>query len=64
VETVETMMVMCPKCKREIDVEEEGLEEGELLSCTECDDDFEVVSVEPLKLAKVINEEEVDEEDE
>lgn len=57
-------MVMCPKCKREIDVEEEGLEEGELLSCTECDDDFEVVSVEPLKLAKVINEEEVDEEDE
>lgn len=60
----ETMMVVCPKCKNEIDVEEEGLEEGELLSCTECDGDFEVVSVEPLKLIKVSDEEEVDEEDE
>ena len=26
-------MVVCPKCKSEIDVEEEELEEGELLSC-------------------------------
>ena len=59
----ETMMVVCPKCKREIDVEEEELEEGELVSCLECDKDFEVASVEPLKLTKVSDEEE-DEEDE
>jgi alpha-aminoadipate/glutamate carrier protein LysW len=59
----ETMMVVCPKCKSEIDVEEEELEEGELLSCTECDGDFEVASVEPLKLAKVSDEEEADEDD-
>ena len=57
-------MVVCPKCKREIDVEEEELEEGELVSCLECDSDFEVASVEPLKLTKVSDEEEADEEDE
>jgi alpha-aminoadipate carrier protein LysW len=60
----EAMMVVCPKCKSEIDVEEEELEEGELLSCLECDSDFEVTSVKPLKLAKVSDEEEADEEDE
>jgi alpha-aminoadipate/glutamate carrier protein LysW len=60
----EAIMVLCPKCKSEIDVEEEELEEGELLSCTECDSDFEVASVEPLKLTKVIDEEEAEEEDE
>jgi alpha-aminoadipate carrier protein LysW len=57
-------MVVCPKCKSDIDVEEEGLEEGELLSCTECDGNFEVASVEPLRLMKVSDEEEEDEENE
>jgi alpha-aminoadipate/glutamate carrier protein LysW len=57
-------MVVCPKCKSEIDVEEEELEEGELVSCLECDGDFEVASVEPLKLAKVSDEEADDEDDE
>ena len=60
----EAIMVVCPKCKSEIDVEEEGLEEGELLSCTECDGDFEVASVEPLKLMKAKDEEDADNEDE
>ena len=57
-------MIVCPKCKSEIDVEEEELEEGELLSCLECDSDFEVASVDPLELKKVSDEEEIDEEDE
>ncbi len=57
-------MVVCPNCKSEIDVEEDELEEGELLSCLECDGDFEVAGVEPLKLTKVSDEEEADEEDE
>jgi alpha-aminoadipate carrier protein LysW len=60
----EAMMVVCPKCESEIDVEEEELEEGELLSCLECAGDFEVASVEPLNLTKVIDEEEAEEEDE
>ena len=58
------MMVVCPKCKSEIDVGEDELEEGELLSCLECDGDFEVTSIEPLKLTKVSDEEEEDEENE
>jgi alpha-aminoadipate/glutamate carrier protein LysW len=57
------MMVVCPKCKSEIDVGEEELEEGELLSCLECDGDFEVASIEPLKLTKVSDEEDADEEE-
>jgi alpha-aminoadipate carrier protein LysW len=57
-------MVVCPKCKSEIDIEEEELEEGELVSCLECDGNFEVASVEPLKLTKVSDEEEEDEDDE
>ena len=57
-------MVVCPKCKSEIDVEEDELEEGELLSCLECGSDFEVASVDPLELTKAIDEEEADEEDE
>jgi len=60
----EAMMVVCPKCKSEIDVEEEEFEEGELVSCLECDGHFEVASVEPLKLTRVIDEEEADEQDE
>ena len=59
----EAMMMLCPKCKSEIDVEEDELEEGELLSCLECGGDFEVDSIEPLKLIKVSDEEEADEED-
>ena len=58
------MIVRCPKCKNEIDVGEDELEEGELVSCLECDGDFEVTSVEPLRLAKVTDEEEADEDDE
>jgi alpha-aminoadipate carrier protein LysW len=58
------MIVRCPKCKSDIDVGEDELEEGELVSCLECDGDFEVASVEPLKLTKVIDEEEADEDDE
>jgi len=58
------MIVKCPKCKSDIDVGEDELEEGELVSCLECDGDFEVTSVEPLKLAKVTDEEEADEESE
>jgi alpha-aminoadipate carrier protein LysW len=61
---VEAIMVVCPKCKSEIDVGEDELEEGELLSCLECDGDFEVTSIEPLKLTKVSDEEEEDEENE
>ncbi len=56
-------MVLCPECESEIDVEEDELDEGEIVSCGDCGTDFEVVGVEPLELAPVADEEE-DEEDE
>jgi alpha-aminoadipate/glutamate carrier protein LysW len=59
---VEEVMVLCPECESDLDVEEDDLDEGEILSCAECGSDFEVVGVEPLELTKV-GDEEVDEED-
>ena len=43
-------MVKCPECKREIDVEEEDLDEGDPLSCDECGADLRVVGTDPLEL--------------
>jgi alpha-aminoadipate carrier protein LysW len=56
-------MVLCPECESDLDVAEEELDEGEILSCTECGTDFEVVGIEPLELAKV-SEEDADDEEE
>ena len=56
-------MVLCPECESDLDIEEEELDEGEVVSCSECGSDFEVVGVEPLELAKISDEDE-DEEDE
>ncbi len=56
-------MVLCPECESDLDVEESELDEGEILSCTECGNDFEVVGLEPLELTKVSDEIVDDEED-
>jgi alpha-aminoadipate carrier protein LysW len=56
-------MVLCPECESDLDVEEDELDEGEILSCAECGCDFEVVGIEPLELTKV-SEEDEEEEDE
>jgi len=53
-------MVLCPECESDLDVEEDELDEGEILSCTECGTDFEVVGVEPLELTKVREEEDAE----
>ena len=54
-------MVLCPECDSDLDVEEDELDEGEVVSCAECGSDFEVVGVEPLELTKVSDE--IDEEE-
>ena len=56
-------MVLCPECESDLDVEEDELDEGEILSCTECGSHFEVVGVEPLELTKVGDEDVDDEKD-
>jgi alpha-aminoadipate/glutamate carrier protein LysW len=52
-------MVLCPECDTDLDIEEDDLDEGDVVSCVECGSDFEV---NPLELKKV-NEEEDDEEE-
>jgi len=57
-------MVLCPECETDLDVEEEEVDEGEIVSCPECGTDFEVVTASPLELKAVEEgyEEEDDEE--
>jgi alpha-aminoadipate carrier protein LysW len=57
------MMVICPECESDLDIEEDEVDEGEIVSCTECGSDFEVVGVEPLELSLVADEEEEDDEE-
>jgi len=56
-------MVLCPECESDLDIEEDEVDEGEIVSCPECGADFEVVTVEPLELSKVGEDEEDDEEE-
>jgi alpha-aminoadipate/glutamate carrier protein LysW len=60
-------MVICPECESDLDIAEEEVGEGEIVSCPECGSDFEVVGVEPLELSPVggaDDEEEAEEESE
>ena len=43
-------MVSCPKCDASIDVEEEELDEGDILSCDECGAALTVASLNPVEL--------------
>jgi len=47
-----------------LDVEEDEVDEGEVLSCPECGMDFEVTTVNPVELKPVDEEEEYEEDDE
>lgn len=56
-------MVICPECESDLDIEEDEVDEGEVVTCPECGTDFEVVAVEPLELSRV-DEEGIDDEEE
>lgn len=47
------MAKICPECDNPIDVDEDGVEEGETVTCDECGTELEVVSLDPLELAPV-----------
>ncbi len=55
-------MVICPECESDLDIEEDEVDEGEVVSCPECGSDFEVVGIEPLELSRVEDEDEEDDE--
>jgi alpha-aminoadipate/glutamate carrier protein LysW len=46
-------MALCPECENPLDFDEEDVEEGEVILCDECGSEFEVVTTEPLELARV-----------
>jgi len=56
-------MVYCPECETDLDIEEDEVDEGAVVSCPECGSDFEVITVNPVELKKV-GEDEFDEEEE
>ena len=56
-------MAHCPECEAVVDVDEDEIEEGEVLSCPECGVDLEVVNTNPLEL-DLLDEEGDEEEDE
>ena len=57
-------MVRCPECAASIDVDEDEVEEGEIMSCPECEIELEVVSKSPVQLNSLADEDDDDEEDE
>jgi alpha-aminoadipate carrier protein LysW len=61
---VEEIMVYCPECETDLDIDEEEVDEGAVVSCPECGADFEVITVNPVELKKVGEDEVEDDDDE
>jgi alpha-aminoadipate carrier protein LysW len=59
----EAVMVLCPECEGDLDIEVDEVDEGEIVFCPECGTEFEVVTTEPLELTRVSKEEEDEEEE-
>jgi alpha-aminoadipate carrier protein LysW len=57
-------MLYCPECETSFDIEDDEVDEGEVISCTECGTDFEVTTINPVELKPVEEEYEEDEEEE
>jgi len=57
-------MVHCPECETDLDIEENEVDEGEVVSCPECGMDFEVITINPIELKPLEEEGYVDEEEE
>jgi alpha-aminoadipate carrier protein LysW len=61
---MEAIMVYCPECETDLDLEEDEVDEGEVVSCPECGSDFEVITVNPIELKPVDEEDDALEEEE
>jgi alpha-aminoadipate carrier protein LysW len=55
-------MPNCPECENGLDIELDEVEEGDVVACDECGTEYEVVGVEPLELARVDGDLDVDDE--
>jgi alpha-aminoadipate carrier protein LysW len=56
-------MLYCPECETSFDIEDDEVDEGEVITCTECGTDFEVTTINPVEL-KPVEEEYVEDEEE
>jgi len=55
-------MVSCPACEAVIDMEDDEFEEGQTVDCPDCGAELEIVSINPVEL-RVLQEEEEEEAD-
>ena len=46
-------MPNCPECETPLDIEADEVEEGDIVACDECGNEYEVVGTEPIELAPV-----------
>jgi alpha-aminoadipate carrier protein LysW len=46
-------MATCPECESNLDIEMDEVEEGDVVVCDECGNEYEVVGTEPLELTRV-----------
>jgi alpha-aminoadipate carrier protein LysW len=56
-------MATCPECDADIEVDEFDVDKGDLISCPECGSNLEVVSIAPVELEAVDDEDDEDEDD-
>jgi alpha-aminoadipate carrier protein LysW len=49
-------MVLCPECENDLDLDEDEVEEGDVVSCVECGTNFEVVTADPIELHIIVKE--------
>lgn len=45
-------MATCPECESLLDFDADEVEEGDVIVCDECGNEYEVVATDPLELAK------------
>jgi alpha-aminoadipate carrier protein LysW len=56
------VMPSCVECENDLDIDEEEVSEGDIITCDECGTEYEVVGVEPLELTRV--DDDLDDDDE
>ena len=56
-------MVLCPECENDLDLDEDEVEEGDVVSCVECGTNFEVVTADPIELHAIAEEGPEDDDD-
>jgi alpha-aminoadipate carrier protein LysW len=54
-------MPICPECETALDIDEDEVDEGDVVICDECGTEYEVVTTDPLEIARVEEDYEDDE---